>query len=334
MDEDDSCVLGKRSKMAKKEQQENTTSEKTDKSNEKEPKDYNLKEFSEAIEFIKKFKAEEQPLKEAMSNTIALLQAEYEVDPYFWLFLYDEKGSINSLHSDRIYQGLNGVNNKDIALFLTTPGGSIEPAYLISKTCKKRASSKFIVAIPRKAKSAGTLISLGATEIHMGQMSELGPIDPQIGNFPALAVSNALEKIAEMASSYPLAADMFSKYLNNQLDLRVLGYFERINESAMQYAERLLKQANLPDNTSVGKVADHLVNHYKDHSFVIDIEEAKEILGENIVKEDTKEYNFTNRLYGLFDMTKFMYGYFHDREFTFVGNKDSGALLTEKQKDE
>ncbi len=48
----------------------------------------------------------------------------------------------------------------------------------------------------------------------MGLLSELGPIDPQFGGFPALGLSNAMEKIAEMSEQYP-------------------------NASAAQYAERL-----------------------------------------------------------------------------------------------
>jgi hypothetical protein len=39
---------------------------------------------------------------------------------------------------------------------------------------------------------------------------------------------------------------MLSEYIQEKLDLRILGYFERINESAMQYAERLLAGKNLP----------------------------------------------------------------------------------------
>lgn len=83
---------------------------------------------------------------------------------------------------DQIYKSLEKDDKKDNLLILFSNGGSVEPAYLISKCCKEY-SKKFIVAIPRKAKSATTLIALGADEIYMVQMSQLGPIDPQIGGF-------------------------------------------------------------------------------------------------------------------------------------------------------
>ena len=119
------------------------------------------------------------------------------MEDYYWLFLYDGSNSISFTHSNRIYETIKSVNGSDIAMLLYSSGSSIEPAYLISKTCKRKSKNKFVVSIPRNAKSAATLIALGANEIHMGMMSELGPIDPQIGGFPALSMSNALEKIAE-----------------------------------------------------------------------------------------------------------------------------------------
>ena len=41
-------------------------------------------------------------------------------------------------------------------------------------------SGDFRLVVPDTAKSAATLIGLGATEIVMSTTSELGPIDPQV----------------------------------------------------------------------------------------------------------------------------------------------------------
>jgi membrane-bound ClpP family serine protease len=113
---------------------------------------------------------------------------------------------------------------------------------LISKLCRESAVGKFIVVVPRRAKSAATLICCGADEIHMGQMSELGPIDPQIDYLPALGLKNAIQHLAELASQYPTASEMFAKYLSESLNLEHLGYYERVVKSAVQYAERLLRK--------------------------------------------------------------------------------------------
>ena len=291
--------------------------------------DYDFENFSSLFDFIKKYDDDKEALSKAINANILRIAKRHKVDDYYWVFLYDEKNSISTSHSNKIYNSIKNIENKNIAMFLTSPGGSIEPAYLISKTCKRKSMSKFIVSIPRKAKSAATLISLGANEIHMGMMSELGPIDPQIGDFPALSMSNALEKIAETAAKYPEASRMFSEYLNANLNLRVLGYFERINESAIQYAERLLANSNINSDKSIKEISNHLVNHYKDHSFVIDFEEATEILGTNIVKEDTGEYLFANDVYQMFDLIKFALDYFQDKEFTFIGSPENALNIKE-----
>jgi ClpP class serine protease len=159
-------------------------------------------------------------------------------------------------------------------------GGSIEPAYQISKLCKIFAKSKFVVAVPRQAKSAATLIAIGADEIHMGVLGQLGPIDPQLGGLPALAVTQALQRIAALSEQSPSSADMFAKYLRQALTVEQIGYCERIAESAEQYAERLLaNKSSIKANAS--KIAKDMVHTYKDHGFVIDIDEAREHLGDS-----------------------------------------------------
>jgi hypothetical protein len=119
---------------------------------------------------------------------------------------------------------------------------------------------------------------LGADEIHMGLLGELGPIDPQIDNLPALGVKRALETLAALAQQTPGSADMFANYLSRTVRIDQIGYYERVAESAVQYAERLLRtKPALFDRAN--EIAKHLVYEYKDHGFVVDYEEAHERLG-------------------------------------------------------
>src|SRR5258706_2151955 len=134
---------------------------------------------------------------------------------YDFVFLYDDSGSISRFTSNRLYSAVTDHSHnpsKPLFLLLHTSGGKVEPAYLISKCCKKSAP-KFVVAVPRFAKSAGTLLALGADEIHMGIISELGPIDPQIGEYPALGLGSAVEHIATLCKKHPDAVEMLAKYL-------------------------------------------------------------------------------------------------------------------------
>jgi ClpP class serine protease len=119
---------------------------------------------------------DETEFENALYEHLSALAQKHGVSKYTALYLLDGQDELSSWHSNRIYKAAASVANKraPILLVLHNLGGSIEAGYLISKTCKRLSDGKFIVAVPRKAKSAATLLSLGADEIHMGLMSELG----------------------------------------------------------------------------------------------------------------------------------------------------------------
>ncbi|WP_151803184.1 SDH family Clp fold serine proteinase [Acinetobacter guillouiae] len=294
-------------------------------------KKYDLYNFSDLWDLISENRDEINLIKTNVGLHIKNLQKKFKVDQYELVIIFDEKNSINTFHSDQVYNAISNLNKeKDILMFLLSDGGTIEPAYLISKTCKRLCKEKFVVTVPRRAKSAATLIALGANEIHMGLLSELGPIDPQINGLPALGLTNALEKIASLAHEFPKSSDMFSKYLTENLKMNELGYFERINESAVQYAQRLLDGKKFANNETAQSLANHFTNHYKDHSFVIDSEEALKYLGNHIIKEGTYEYEFGNELFTLLNFISFIFEISLKKEFSFVGSTMHGIHTKNK----
>lgn len=227
-------------------------------------------------------------------------------EKYKVIFLYSKMDIVRA-HASRIHSCLYSEKvksrRKDILLFLKSKGGELETAYLISKMCGKVKGKKFVVAIPAEAKSAATLLSLGADEIHMGPLSELGPIDPQIDGYPALAFASAIEKLAKIAVAHPGSEKIFSEYLaQSKLNLINLGHYERKTASASQYATRLLKQrTRLSEETYKGQMSDediatHFTTHFKDHNFVIDADESITILGKNAIKVETDEYYASHRI--------------------------------------
>ncbi len=201
--------------------------------------------------------------------------------------------------TDKIYQALSGLDDmaKPIALVINSGGGEVDAGYLISKLCREYSPDRFDTIVTRRAKSAATLICCGADEIHMGSMSELGPIDPQVGDMPALGLKNAIQHLLELAAQFPGAADVLAKYLESSLKLINLGYYERVAESAAQYAQRLLKKRKAVNAIPAEKVANTLVYNYKDHGFVIDTGEAEEIFGPGIIKTNSVEYSMGNAVY-------------------------------------
>ena len=78
-------------------------------------------------------------------------------------------------------------------IVLHTPGGLAIAAFQIACALKKYRG-KVRVIVPHYAMSGGTLIALAADEIIMSQHAILGPVDPQIGNRPAVSYLNILKK--------------------------------------------------------------------------------------------------------------------------------------------
>lgn len=73
----------------------------------------------------------------------------------------------------------NGVPEREADLIIHSPGGSAQAAEQMMNYL--RTQFDYIRAfVPLQAKSAATMMALGADEIVMGRHSELGPIDPQI----------------------------------------------------------------------------------------------------------------------------------------------------------
>lgn len=64
-------------------------------------------------------------------------------------------------------------------LIIHSPGGDGTTAEKLIELCRAYCK-KFNVIVPNRAKSAATIIALGADEIVMGHCSELGPIDAQV----------------------------------------------------------------------------------------------------------------------------------------------------------
>ncbi|MCD9134051.1 SDH family Clp fold serine proteinase [Escherichia coli] len=246
--------------------------------------------------------------KEIDSYVSNIISSDEACKNYNVVFLFDISGSINRNHADCIYSAIQSFDEKkDIILFLRSRGGSVEPSFLISQLCNKHKDKKFIVAIPGEAKSAATLLSFGADEIHMGPMSELGPIDLQVDGLPLQSISGALEKIAGIVQKYPGSSDMFAKYLSEKLNIGLIGYYDRVSESASQYAQMLLRGKHDDNTRSVEEIATHFTNHYKDHGFVIDVEESKSILGSYMVKDNTDIYKVASKLLNFFNSIEMIY---------------------------
>ncbi len=80
-----------------------------------------------------------------------------------------------------------------IDIILHTPGGLVLAALQIARAIK-RHPGKVTAFVPHYAMSGGTLIALAADEIVMCEHAVLGPVDPQLGEFPAASIVKAVRE--------------------------------------------------------------------------------------------------------------------------------------------
>ncbi|MBA2854013.1 ClpP class serine protease [Methanococcus maripaludis] len=78
-----------------------------------------------------------------------------------------------------------------IDLILHTPGGLVLASEQIAIALKEH-KAKTTVIIPHYAMSGGSLIALAADEIIIDKNAVMGPVDPQIGQYPAASIINTI----------------------------------------------------------------------------------------------------------------------------------------------
>lgn len=106
-------------------------------------------------------------------------------------------------------------------LVLHTTGGSLPVAHWLCRllhTYGKHVS----VLVPYKARSAGTLLCLGAHEIVMGPFAQLGPVDPQMGQRASSASGNPATIAAEDIRVFPHLAKTWFGIAESQQNIHLL----------------------------------------------------------------------------------------------------------------
>lgn len=204
-----------------------------------------------------------------------------------------------------------------INVLLDSGGGMLDSAFKIVMYLRRYAK-ELNVYVPRRAKSASTLIALGAHRLHMSAFGELGPLDTQIldprnpaQNISALdcyqsvdyvrefgfgTMSRILDRLVqqaggqitlgqllEQASVFALGAITPMLQGVAALDFGAWGRSLKIGE---RYAEILLDEKH----SDASRIAADLVYGYTHHPFPIDYVEARR-LGLSVEIMDDDMYN-------------------------------------------
>ncbi len=99
-----------------------------------------------------------------------------------------------------------------IDLILHTPGGLVLASEQIARALVKHPA-KVTVFVPHYAMSGGTLISLAADEIVLDENAVLGPVDPQLGQYPAASILEVtrMKKLEDLKDETLILGDMARK---------------------------------------------------------------------------------------------------------------------------
>src|SRR5947207_15345316 len=128
-----------------------------------------------------------------------------------------------------------------IDLVLHTPGGLVLAATQIARAIFAR-KGKVTVFVPHYAMSGGTLLALAADEIIMSRYAILGPVDPQLGDYPAASILKAAHQkpVAEVDDKTLILADQAEKAIS-QMEHEVTDLLGRkfASEKAAELAKLL-----------------------------------------------------------------------------------------------
>lgn len=216
---------------------------------------------------------------------------------------------------DNLTQLTNGGQNKikKLDLLLQSPGGILEAAYKFFRICRDY-SEEFNVIVPLSAKSAATTICLGADEIVMTTISELGPVDPIIQHpskpeirIPARAIKEYIDFISNSSEDFTIDPNL-KETLNKSLDAYLIGSYEMALKNSKEIIEKILKENKKTglNEEQIKKVITELTEKHASHSYPIDRKELIELGFKNIVKAEDKPelIKALKQLFGVY--TQFM----------------------------
>lgn len=237
-----------------------------------------------------------QKLEDVLGMPVWLLIQRHHPDEQF----HEIDGDlVNALLANR--QDL--PDESPVAVLIHSPGGYASCAYQIANVLRNQCG-QFTAIVPRWAKSAATLLALGAEEILLGKDGELGPWDAQLQDHEREMSLSALDEVQSLERLHAFALEAFdrttlfliertNKKLSTLLPMAlsftsdiVRPLFERIDvvrytqmsrilKVAEEYAVRLLQEKYLPEQAK--RIASHLVGSYPEHVFAIDAKEASRI---------------------------------------------------------
>jgi ClpP class serine protease len=122
-----------------------------------------------------------------------------------------------------------------IDIIIHTPGGLVLSAEQIALALR-RHKAKVTIFVPHYAMSGGTLSCLAADEVIMDENAVLGPIDPQLGEYPAVSILKIIKEKEpkDIDDKTLILADVAQKALDQMKSFVKNLLIERMDEETAE----------------------------------------------------------------------------------------------------
>jgi ClpP class serine protease len=131
--------------------------------------------------------------------------------------------------AEGVLQGIRDTPpGRAIEIILHTPGGLVLAAQQIASALADH-DGHVTAVVPHYAMSGGTMIALAADEIVIDAHAALGPVDPQLGQYPAVSLVEVAKRPGDHDDQTLIMADVARKAL-----AQVEGFTTRLLERHLQ----------------------------------------------------------------------------------------------------
>jgi hypothetical protein len=243
-----------------------------------------------------------------LQEAIQRVSEKYDADILVYIGYLFEPDDERILHTCRS----RDTRKKNVLMILSTPGGSADAAYRISRCLQRAYQTKhedltirgnFYLYVHDMCTSAGTLLALGASSLIMSQRSQLGPIDVQLRREDevgerrsGLTSRTAMETLSSEAGrafrslfrymrfdrSLQLSTKMAAELAATMTVGMMEPVYAQLDPMRLGEVERFVRISQeygdrlRSPNVKKGTI-ERLLGSYPSHEFVIDREEASEL---------------------------------------------------------
>lgn len=148
--------------------------------------------------------------------------------------------------------------SKGLDLLVHSPGGYVTATESLIHYIRSKFASDVRVFVPQLAMSGGTILALCGKEIWMGRQSNLGPIDPQFGNIPAVVLLEEVELAISEIKQDPARIE-FWRPVFAQIAPSFLSKARQAIDLSLYIAKTALLDGMLQDRPKATDVAHRIV---------------------------------------------------------------------------